>query len=156
MALLPATLIQETLKLTDKDSPSFVGFPETFDEAAENWSGVMRAYFEQASSPSIAQLAPGTHDAAEQATIAVMAPGFAARTPTALQDGFVAYAAAMAAGLLPAFGVAVPPVGLVIPLLPLDPPPTAADAASTMATAVQAWAITGTVTPPAGSPVPWV
>lgn len=149
------TLRAEVLKLTDSTDPNFVGFPETAEQTAANWAHAARVFFEELLAFVVL---PGTHDIAEEAFHAasvatVSLPGAGA---AALDSGFAAYAGALAAGVTPGTGAAVPPPGplALATAIPL-PVPTPGPPAAAIGAHVLAWASTGSFTPTGGSAIPW-
>lgn len=155
MPLDPLTLQAQILELTDQENPAFRGFPPDAPAVAANWSSVARAFFAGAVVPAAAILIPGGLALAEEAMRARMIADLVLGGPAALQNGFAAFAAVLAASVLPIAGVgAPPPAPLVLPILPPIPDPPIPAAA--IATSVYVWALTGTVTPPpSGPPIPW-
>jgi len=153
--LSAVTLRDQVLRLTDATDPDFVGFPTTPERTSENWAQAARAFFEELTAFAVI---PGTHDLAEEAfygasVATISLPGAGA---AALDAAFAAYAGALASGVAPGSGAAVPPPGplalaTAIPLPVSTPgPPAVAIGAH-----VKAWAGTGSFTPTGGSAIPW-
>ncbi|CAB4185230.1 hypothetical protein UFOVP1492_97 [uncultured Caudovirales phage] len=153
MPFLQATLAQEVLKLIDQDSPQFVGFPPTVQEAANSWALAITNYISPIIPPSV--------------TISAAQAAFAARLAQAkpsLQNGqllfhlaFVDFALALAPGMV-GF-ISVPPIATLnlyaIFAASLDHQNVQVFANS-FATAVDTWFRTGTATPVSGGPIiPW-
>lgn len=153
MPLLPTTLQTELRKFTDPDYSGFVEFPLDEQSTAEKWAAALKVYFGELTLPT---LLPGTLDLAETAMVGAMTP-LIAPIPgvgaTALGAGFMAFTATFTAGAAPPQIVTPPPALFVPP--PLPPTDNGAVAALALASAVQLWAITGMVTIPPASPVPW-
>jgi hypothetical protein len=126
--------------------------PADAQETADRWAAALGAFFAPVALPTPL---PGVLSAAEAAMSAAMAP-LVSPVPgvgaVALGAGYAAFTALMVAATPPQ--AVVPPPALYVPppLPPINDPniPAASIAATTVA-----WAITGTVTIPPASPVPW-
>lgn len=150
MPLNPATLSRAVLALTDPDAGGFRGFPADEAQAAANWAGVMRTFFQEMVFPPVQ---PGIHVAAESAARSALT-GLNSGGLATLKQGWVVYAASLVGGVIPPV-LALPPPGQ--PLLAL-PAPTgnAAQPAALLAAAVFAWSKGGLAGPPPAGPVtPW-
>lgn len=145
MAVDPATLTAEILKLTDETNPDFVGFPPDNETTAINWAAAISAYLATLTTPPGGGLA------------AVAAEGTAASAmEAALDAGGIGLVE-----LFAAFGVAIAviPVSVagVFSLTPLPPSALVGPPAASLAGDATKWVAAGTWTAPApgSSPIPW-
>lgn len=161
MPLLSSVLQSQILTITDPDNGAFGGFPETPSEVGARWAAAARSYFAGITVPVVL---PTAFTAGEQAFASAMSAAVATGAGAdGLKNGFVAFAAAIAANVAPSPpGVAVPPVGpppiVFTPPVPPLGPLSASDAAQQLALQVDGWARTGTFTPqtpPGSPPSPW-
>lgn len=137
--------------LTDENYSGFKGFPDTLAEAIENWADIADALLKD--------VVPATTGAAigREALKGIMSgiSNELANGLPLLYSGLAAYASAVATGMSAAGFVGVPPP------TPLAHVPTglvtndAMIEATNLATALIAWAKTGTATPTSGTPVNW-
>lgn len=155
------------MKIIDKTRADFVGFPivllpsglvdtiATNQLVASNWSRAADVFFSFAVVP---QVLPTARVGARSAFVAAMAVALTIPNAAivALQKGFDAYAAVLALSQIAPNTALPPPPGTLS--IPLQPPPFSPDpavAAVLMATAVNLWAKTGTMTTPSGVILPW-
>jgi len=124
----------------------------TIADCSSLWVSAIGSYFTPVAPPS-------TTVAAAQATLQTqLAAAFALPSAASAMDAAcTAFAATVGAGMAPTFVAVPPPAPVNWAALFAEPyPETAAEAAQKIATALDAWARTGTATPSAGgSPIPW-
>ena len=157
MALNPAVLQAEILKLTDPNNAQFVGFPGDTASAAANWVSAFNVYFVQLSIPPVGPAAAAVaQPLATQAFISAVAAEQNPLDPIVTQ---YANAIVLAAATV---GVATPPPGnppIAAAVAPFIAAPTSDPngPAVAMAAAVQVWAVTGMFTAfaPGSPPLPW-
>lgn len=110
MALSQATLKAELLKLIDQDSPTFIGFPATKEQACENWANAYDVYCQSAQDISNDGLATSNPTGFKNSLIANLpegAAGSAALGAAAFESAVVAYwtGATFNIGSLPPGGI---------------------------------------------------
>jgi hypothetical protein len=145
--------LKDSLRIIlDKDYLGFSGFPTTSAEVGLAWGEALNKYFEDIAVP--AGITGERLAAAKSAFAVIFVPTFAAPTALALfSTAMTAYAATLVAVPAPIPGALPPPAPLT--LNPLPNTTSAEVAANTIATAVDVWARTGTLTLPPAAPVPW-
>lgn len=145
MPVNPASL-QSALESLFAEPPLLVG------ECADAWGQALQGY-------AAGVVPPSTTVAAAASTLAAaLAAAFA--TPVAappIDAAFTAFAAAVGAGMAPAFAPIPPPAPLGIASLLASSPPTHAAAAASFASLIDAWFHTGSATlvAPPFTVVPW-
>lgn len=93
MALLQATLKTRLLSIVDSEQPSFVGFPSTKEQVAENWADAYDAYCLSAQDVSTDVVEIVNRAGFKSALIASLpeGAGTAALAAAAFETAFVAY-----------------------------------------------------------------
>ena len=148
MPLNSNTLRDGLRKDVDPAFSGYVGFPADAAGVGTAWASAVRGYFEGVTNP------PGITSvqqaSAEAAFAAIFQPTFSGADALALlNSALTAYAAV----LVPPTGATVAPPGS--PTITLSLTSDGNVAATTIATAIDTWARTGTYTPPGGAPTPW-
>ena len=109
MALLQATLKTQLLRLVDSENPSFLGYPSTLEQTAENWTTAYDIYCQSAQDISDDGVATVNTVGFKNALIANLpeGTGTGALAAAAFESAFVAYwmGAVFNIGNLPPGGV---------------------------------------------------
>lgn len=147
MALNPTALRDALRYVTDPSFVGWAGYPGTPTAVGIAWGAAIRTYFNGIAAPP--GITPAQHDAAQAAFAAIFQPVWYGDGLALLNSALAAYAAQM----VPGAGVATPPP--VSPAWSLVATLDGFAAATTIATVIDAWARTGTYTPPSGPVVPW-
>lgn len=156
MPLLQPLLEAELLKVIDPENPGFVGYPPDLATGAANFGTAFQTYFlglvVPPEGPALAQAQVGTF---VSTLIAQCTPLITATEPPSVSPfvpAITLYVAAIASGV--SVGSALPPPApLVLPITNFE---SHAEAAQTIASAVDLWVRTATYTPPVPpTPVPW-
>lgn len=154
MALVKANLESALKALMDPNDVGFTTFPASTPITAERWSTIINNY---ASSVIPASLGSAAAKLALQTTLLGIDPN----TQNGLvlfANGLTAYAAALGAGMAPAFIAVPPPIPIVLSTMSAAglAGASGSDCASILATLIDTWFRTGTATPSGGgSPIFW-
>jgi len=167
MPLSAATLEAELLIVLDTQAPSYTP-PADAAAAAANWARAVRNYFASVTNPT--GVTPAQLDAAEGAMRSTLTPLLVTSTTfelvtTALDLSLAAFTGFIGVPSPPGVVVTPPPPvtgQTVLAMTPLQvasripPGPTAADAASKLATTWHSWFVTGTTVTGGAAPVNWL
>ena len=172
MPLSAATLEAELLIVLDPQAPSYTP-PADAAAAAANWARAVRNYFASVTNPAGVTPSEGSSaqlDAAEGAMRSTLTPLLVTSTTFELVTTALDLSLAAFTGFI---GVPSPPGVVVTPPPPvtgqtalamtplqvasrIPPGPTAADAASKLATTWHSWFVTGTTVTRGAAPVNWL
>lgn len=107
MPLIAPTLKLELQKIFDQESPNFEGFPDSLEGAAQRWAEAFDIYAKEVIPFST------TNEAAKSAFISTFMGINFSNGRIQFPLCFVAYATALAPGMLPAFA-GTPPIGIPV------------------------------------------
>lgn len=129
-------------------------YPVSVEAAAGEWAEAVGAWTEAV----VPFCAPPAHQAAVSALRSALISAFASPSAAGPMDqAFIAFAAALGAGMAPSFVAAAPTAGPGFDgLFSLRPADTREEGVARVAQLLSAWIATGTATPLAGGPpIPW-
>lgn len=156
MPLNPVTLADAIREFSDPDYSGFTGFPANPQETGQKWAAAFKRYMLLIGNPPPGAGTLAGHSSGETIMASTMAGILTPLPPTgviALQNGLVAYVGVFSTSTAPF--ITLPPAGP--PPIAITPPSPAQVAATTLATLIHAWCLTGLSSlPPPAPPLPWL